>query len=847
MLSIRYYILLIFNIANIAVSQSQNTDTLSLNNNWKFAEKGQQNYYPAQVPGCIHNDLLSNKLIPEPFYTCNEKDLQWIETKTWTYSATFKVDEKLLQQQHIHLIAEGLDTYAKVFINDKLAIDADNMFRLWRKDVKNLLHQGENKIEIVFEPAVTKGKELASKLHYTLPGDEKVFVRKAQYQFGWDWGPRFVTCGIWQPIYLISWNDCSLEDVQFIQHSLNKKEAKIGFASRLYTDISQEFTIKISDATTKAVYTTQTLKVYKGISTSEIDFTIRNPILWWTHDLGEPHLYHFIVEVFLKDKCVGKRAMNVGLRTIEVVNEKDRDGESFYFKLNGIPVFMKGANYIPQDNFMSRVTADKYNDLLNIAVSNNMNMLRVWGGGNYEKDIFYNLCDAKGILVWQDFMFACAMYPGDDAFQDNCSREIDYQVKRLRNHPCIALWCGNNEMDEGWKNWEWQKQYHYSLADSAEIWYNYQKLFHQIIPDIIKTNDPDRFYWSSSPKYGWGREESYSKGDSHYWGVWWGMEPFDIYKKKVGRFVSEYGFQGFPDRITLGKVIDTNELRLNSDQMKCHEKHPTGFETIKTYMEREYKVPTNLDDYIYTSQLLQAYGIKTAIEAHRNAKPRCMGTLYWQLNDCWPVVSWSGVDYYHKPKALQYFVKKAYNDILVTLEQNGNDIEVRVNSDKMETINAELLLQLWDFNGIQITNQMKKITLNPNNNTFLYKVDKKNLPYDSSLSKHQFLYACINTNDTIVSENFLYFNNPKDLALLNPEITWRIDSLQGKFSIVLYGKKLAKNVFIRFDNSEVGEIALSDNYFDLLPFTPKQIFITSKQALETIKSHIRITSLFDIK
>lgn len=847
MYRVRNCFLLLFFFGCSKALFAQSADTIFLNTNWMFSENGQNAYFTAQVPGTVHADLFNNNLISDPFYDCNEKDLQWIESKSWVYSTTFRIDENLLSYQHIELIAEGLDTYAKVFINDKLVINANNMFRLWDAECKQYLQTGLNKITVVFESVVEKGKESASQLKYTLPSDERVFVRKAQYQFGWDWGGRFVGCGIWKPIYLKAWTDIDLIDVKFIQQSLDKNEAKINITSLINSAKTQEVIVKITDASSGKDYAIKNLKLINGANTVSVDFTIENPILWWTHDIGKPNLYHFNVSVFHKDKCLAKHDLKVGLRTIEVINDKDQFGESFYFKLNGKPIFIKGANYIPQDNFLNKVTPKTYNDLLDIAVNSNMNMLRVWGGGIYENDIFYNLCDEKGILIWQDFMFACAMYPGDSAFMKNTEEEIICQVKRLRNHPSIALWCGNNEIDEGWHNWGWQKQFNYSNADSTEIWNNYLALFHKLIPNVLKVQDESRFYWPSSPKYGWGREKSYSNGDSHYWGVWWGMEPFGIYKKKVGRFASEYGFQAFPEKSILLKVMEEKELFLESEALKCHEKHPRGFETIKTYMLREYNLPKNIDDYIYVSQLLQAYGIKTAIEAHRNAKPRCMGTLYWQFNDCWPVISWSGLDYYHNPKALQYFVKKAYNNLLLTFENNDSSIDVIVNSDKLESTKASLELKLVDFKGNVIWQEKKEVIIKENSCEITTKINTKALLADSSGFSSVVLYGCIKVDEELVSDNFLYFNKNKGLKLTEPEITYQIESLSGKFVLTIQNRNLAKNVFIRFDGCEGKENHLFDNFFDLLPSSKRQIIITSDRDLEFLKSHIRISSLVDCK
>ena len=404
------------------------------------------------------------------------------------------------------------------------------------------------------------------------------------------------------------------------------------------------------------------ITLQKGLNSYKTKLSVPDPKLWWPNGMGDQPLYQLDFQIE-SSNSVDSQNVIFGIRQIELVQQKDSIGESFYFKINGKPFFAKGANYIPQDNFPSRVPDEKYIQTIQTALDANMNMLRVWGGGIYEKDIFYDLCDQKGILVWQDFMFACTMYPGDSAFIENVRQEAIYQVKRLRNHPSIALWCGNNEVDEGWHNWGWQKALNYSASDSTEVWNNYLKIFEKILPEAVSLYSPYTPYIPSSPQNGWGRKESLTHGDAHYWGVWWGAEPFEIYEEKVGRFMSEYGFQGFPDLKTLDSCLLPEDRNLLSPALLNHQKHPRGMELIRTYMELEYKVPDEFEDYAYVSQLVQAYGIKKAIEAHRRAMPRCMGTLYWQLNDCWPVISWSSVDYYNRWKALHYFVRQAYQDV----------------------------------------------------------------------------------------------------------------------------------------------------------------------------------------
>ena len=499
--------------------------SVELNANWQFKKSGSNPYYPAVVPGTVHTDLLNNKLIKEPFYSDNEKSSQWIENENWEYFGKFTCDNIILKNKHIELSFEGLDTYAKIFLNGQQILECNNMFRSWHVDVKQYLKAGENTLQINFESAVKKGKAEATKLPYTLPGDEKVFTRKAQYQYGWDWGPRFVTCGIYKPLKLTYWNDVAVLSINPIIKNITDSIADIAFVVETKSDTTISGRLNINTYrgevnSAKLQYNNNyPLKLEKGINIDTFNYSIRNPKLWNSNGLGEAQLYGYDVNLKYNGIAINHYG-TLGLRTLELVQEKDSLGKSFYFKLNGKPVFMKGANYIPQDNFVSRITKLDYKKIIQMAKDANMNMLRVWGGGVYANDEFYKECDRNGILVWQDFMFACAMYPGDSAFVENVKQEVTEQIKRLRSHPSLALWCGNNEVDEGWQNWGWQKQYKYSKKDSAKIWNDYENLFHQVIPQIVKKQNPSVYYWPSSPSIGWGHRESLQQGDSHYWGVW---------------------------------------------------------------------------------------------------------------------------------------------------------------------------------------------------------------------------------------------------------------------------------------------------------------------------------------
>ena len=803
---------------------SQNSSRDLSSENWTFKKVTDSNWFSAKVPGTIHTDLFQNNLIPDPFFGANEKELQWIEKENWLYKTDFQITKDELENNTIELHFDGLDTYATIFLNDKEVLSADNMFRNWKIDVKNLLKIGKNTIEVHFESASKRGEEESQKLSYTLPEKERVFVRKAQYHFGWDWAPRFVTAGIWKKVHLKFWNKAKIENILYEQKLLNTEVAKMDFVFTITTAKSGKYQIRLGEKLFP-------FQLKKGQNTVKIPIEISNPILWWCNGLGVPHQYFFKFSLEQNGVIIDEKELKIGLRTIELVQEKDEKGKSFYFRLNGRPVFMKGANVIPPDSFLPRSTDSTYFSLVKQAKNANMNMLRVWGGGVYADDAFYEACDANGILVWQDFMFACAMYPGDNHFLENVKQEVIDNVIRLRNHPSIALWCGNNENDEGWHNWGWQKQLNYSKSDSTKIWNDYQKLFHELIPKTLDSLLPknENRYWPSSPSLGWGRKESLTQGDIHYWGVWWGKEPFEIYNQKVGRFVSEYGFQGMPSVETLQKVLSKEEMNFNSDAFKNHQKHPTGFETIREYMERDFVIPNKLEDFAYVSQLLQARGMKIAIEAHRRAMPYCMGTLYWQLNDCWPVTSWSSLDYYGNWKAFHYQVKKSYENLLISVKEENDSYKIVIVNDNLESISGNLKIQNIDFKGKLLLGESLKTEVKPNSSEVYYTLSKKDIlatDLKKSLLNIKFI------SDKKSTSTAFYFVKPKELALEKPTISiTKIDDL----TIEITSDVLAKNVYL----STEGNTHISDNFFDVLPNQVYKINL-SKPAEE-----IRIQSLFD--
>ncbi len=813
----------------------------NLNTGWQFRKATGSAWYPATVPGTVHTDLLNNKLIPNPFYGTNESKLQWIGKENWVYRTRFDIPDSIFKKRHISLTFNGLDTHATVTLNGKVILHADNMFRTWKVNVKSLLRRKANTMTILFRSPLEVNKTRFEKQAYPLPADNdrskikvSVYTRKAPYQFGWDWGPRFVTCGIWRPVEITAWNYVKINDFQIFQKKVTDTVALLEAVTDIRSDRAQVVSIQLFND--KKLLKERGVSVHKGQNKISLVFQIKNPKLWWTNGLGKPHLYRFTVQISGQRPHLDKKTVRFGIRTIEIVQKPDSAGKSFYIKLNGVPVFMKGANYIPQDNFLPRVTPQKYKSLILAAKKTGMNMLRVWGGGIYENNLFYDLCDENGILVWQEFMFACSFYPGDTAFLNNVRQEAIENVKRLRNHPCLALWCGNNEIRVAWDRWGYQKKYHYSKADSAKIFHDYLKLFHQLLPDVVREYDPGRFYWPSSPNSapkGWDQEAR--TGDMHYWGVWWGRKSFSAYETHVGRFMSEFGFQSFPAYSTIARFAPDSSLYLISPIMQAHNKNPDGYEIIKQYMQRNFRVPQNFRQYILVSQLLQAEGMKKAIEAYRRARPYCMGSLYWQLDDCWPVVSWSGIDYYGHWKVLQYKLKNLYAPVLVSPVYKNGILKVYLVSDLLKSRQVTLKIKLMDFYGKIIWQKQEGANMTANSSRIVFSTPFKTLLNNTKAKR--FLHVEVRQNDTLLAENNLFFAKTKYLALPKPQLIYKTIQQKGKFGVILSSKVFIKDVALLFP-ADSG--VFSDNYFVLLPNHPKTVWINLKNAQKVFRKQIKI-------
>ncbi len=817
---------------------------IPVHTDWQFREVGKDTWYSATVPGSVHTDLLNNKLIDDPFYRDNEQKLQWIGKTDWEYQTNFNATPNILAHDNIDLVFEGLDTYANVFVNDESLLNADNMFRTWRVDCKRLLRPGLNTLRIRFRSPINEISPLMTKLDYQLPAGndqgEKTspHTRKAPYQFGWDWGPRFVTSGVWRPVSLEAWNKARVDDLHILPRQVTAAAANLTAAVEVVANSETNATIIVDNLTDRSVAAKREVKLAPGSNRVALDFTIARPALWWPNGLGAHPLYTFKARLLINGQPLDAITTRTGLRSLELRQQPDASGKSFTFVINGVPVFAKGGNWIPADSFPTRISKAKYRQLLESVRDTNMNMLRVWGGGIYERNDFYELCDEMGILVWQDFMFGCSLYPGDQAFLDNVRQEAIDNVKRLRNHPSIVIWAGNNEIESGWFHWGWKDQF------PAKLWDDYLKLFYGVLPEVCSSLDPARPYWPSSPSSNLEDDnESQKMGDAHYWQVWHASLPFSEYEKQRPRFMSEYGFQSFPQLETVNTYTVPTDHDIKSPVMMAHQRHPRGNQLIREYMLREYPEPKDFESFLYVSQVLQAEGIKIGAEHLRRIMPHNMGSLYWQINDCWPVASWSSIDYTGRWKALQYYARRFYSEILVSPQEENGNLDVFVVSDRVQLAVAQLSLTLLDFNGSVLWSQRQDIEIASLKSRSYFTRPIKTLLAGKN-GREVFLLTEVFVGGKQVSSNQHFFEAYKDLNLPKPQIVADVVPVRGGFKVTVSADNFARAVYL----SAPGHTGFfADNYVDLIPGRKVEVeFRTGgKIALSDFRGALKIRSMAD--
>ena len=837
------------------ISSAQESRRIDLCGEWDFRQSGSEHWIKASVPGCVHTDLMSAGLIDDPFYGRNEKSIQWIGEKDWEYRKTFTISEADLLVSNMWVVLEGVDTYADISVNGLPVGTTDNMFRTWRFDISDKLKVGDNQLTIRFESVFRHDMPRYLDAPYRLmawPNNDQsdiwlsLYARKAGYHYGWDWGPRLITAGLHGSVYVESWNDWKIQSVFFKTLSLDKPSAKTGKARtadmqadiEVLSDMECDAFITISRGSQKVCGEKVVLK--KGLNSYKLPFTIRNPHLWWSNGLGKAHMEEFTVRV---DACGNTASLtdDIGIRTAEVIREDDDQGRKMTVRLNGYDVFCKGANWIPIDNFPHLRERKDYAYLLESASSSNMNMIRVWGGGLYESEDFYELCDSLGIMVWQDMAFACGMFPSDSAYLSSVKEEVKDNVRRLRNHPSLVLWCGNNENEISYFEWGWNR----TLTHDQRIDYEkgLKKLFYDVIPSTVDAEDGTRYYHPTSPVTGHSGVP-YSMGDAHMWSVWKGGWVEEYLKPhNIARFMSEYGFISYPDMFSMKKFIPEWDMYTGSPSMLAHHRayddttrDPNYSDnTICRYMNRYAWVPEKFEDYVYMTQWFQAEAVKVAMEAHRRAKPYCMGTLFWQLNDCWPVVSWSSIDYYGRWKALQYYSRRAYAPVLVSpyLAEDGT-VSVKVVSDRIEEFNGTLETYVMGFDGNIIKQTDVRCYVNAEGTKDVFRIESHELDGDT------FLYVRLVEDGILVSENIFFNRYPDEYARLKPNIRIEAVKTDDGIEMILSTDKLARCLYLYTDNEND---FFEDNYIDLIPGFSRRIFVKTDKDIEKFNTIINYQTL----
>ena len=754
----------------------------SLSGAWQLRQTGTDEWLAARVPGGVHTDLMAAGRIADPFLGDEELRVQWITERDWEYRRTFTVDAAVAAEEHLALVFDGLDTLAEVRLNGAQVGSADNMFRTWRWDVTGRLLPGENEISVTFASAVRYCAEHEAVRYLDRPRDANTlpggpYLRKAPCHFGWDWGPKLPNIGMWQDVRLEGRSVARLAGVRLSQ-KIEGGRARIGARAEVERTAGSvaplTATIRVHhpggrvDAVEAAIPA--------GQSAADLAIDVADPELWWPNGLGSQPLYRVEVELAAGDRRLDVETYQIGLRTLELRREPDEWGESFTFVVNGVPVFAKGSNWIPADSFPARVTPDQLDALLGAAASTNHNMIRIWGGGYYETETFYDLCDRYGILVWQDFMFACSVYPlTDPEFLANLEIETREQVRRLRHRACLALWCGNNEMERGWTIWGWDR------PENSDLKAAYLKYFSVTLAEWVAAEDAATPYWPSSPSSGRPLEAPIggNSGDEHEWIVWHALAPFSAYGHETYRFVSEFGFESLPAMATVAAFApNPADWNLGSPMLDHHQRCPVGNARILYYMAQQFRLPKDFASFVYLSQVLHAEAMRVGVEHWRRLRDRCSGALYWQLNDCWPVSSWASIDYFGRWKALQYATRRFYAPVLLSAEVEKDGVSIAVTNDGATPWRGEVRWSLERLGGEVVASRREAVQAAPVATTPVRLVPVSNQP-DPNVRRETILVAELWHDGVLAARSVTTFGPDKQLLLGRPNVEWSLAAETG--------------------------------------------------------------------
>lgn len=802
--------------------------TCTLNGTWQLSAGHRSlESVDMQIPGTVLSGLLAAGKIKDPFHRTNEDATRALFWKDYVFTRTFDVDEELLAQQHIVLVCEGLDTLAEISINGTFLAKTDNMHRTWKFQAKKLLHPGKNEIQIVFRSVLRFIEdypyEAHKKINYIPCGSMKgnQLLRKAHSMFGWDWGPQTIDAGIFRDIYLQGYSHARIEDIRI--HQQHAKNVSVQTSITLSESVpGQKLCVELSeDGADKPLQTKLCKTNADGVAA--VDFVIENPKLWWPNDYGDQPLY--IVRTTLLDEDetnLESITRRIGLRTLTISQEKDEWGNEFAFCVNGVKIFTRGGNYIPDDCLYTRITEKKLDYILESCRRAHFNCVRVWGGGYYPSDAFYDLCDEKGLIVWQDLMYACNVYDVTDAFAENCRQETYDNVRRLRHHASLGLWCGNNEIESAWDHWgDFQKETPYLRAD-------YIRLFEEVLPKAVQEADGETFYWHSSPSSGgcFDNPDDANRGDTHYWDVWHGQKPFTDYRKYFFRFCSEFGFQSFPCAKTVNSFTLEDDRNIFSRVMESHQKNDAANGKMLYYLSENLRYPKDLTHLLYASQVLQGMAIKYGVDHWRRNRGRCMGTLYWQINDDWPAPSWSSIDYFGRWKALHYMAQKFYAPHAVSMTLEDHRCHVYFSNESFETTEYSLTLSIRDLSG----NVLETYETKGNSPAFsAIETAVVDICSWEDQKDDVFLEAVIHTKDQKVLKDVETLVPYKYLNLKNPVISTEAEETNDAFILHISSDCFAPFVALDFDDADV---IFSDNFFHLTDKTVQDIIVKKEDILQ---------------
>ncbi len=829
---------------------------IALRGNWRLVHPERKIDVPANVPGSVFEELINHGIIPDPFYGMHENEMSWIYEAEWEYYVEFDLPFELSEDEDLSLTFQGIDTFATVYFNDEKIGIAKNMHREYDFPImsRELVRKRGNRLRICFQSAVNVARDQWEKEGAkqwssvdTLPG--VYFLRKAQYSFGWDWGPKLPDIGLWRGVYLKRLHSLRLEDFryqasyEYLQDIIDQANLKVSFdiAGFDYYD-SLSFSLSLIDPSgNRLIGKEGTIDNESMTRTLRVD----HPNLWWTHDLGEQPLYRLHLQLFHEETLHCESTLKIGLRDLQLNREKDQWGESFYFTLNGVKLFAKGANWVPPDSFIPRaIRQGKYPMLLQAARDANMNMIRVWGGGIYEEDLFYDLCDEMGLLVWQDFAFACAPLPNDPELVISIRQEAIDNIHRLRHHPSLCIWVGNNEIEEGWVHWGFEDHY----PEGKAI---YQAVFEEMLPGLVDQMDPDRPYWPSSPSSGGSFQDPQSphRGDSHYWKVWHDQYPFSSYREFPSRFMSEFGFESFPSMKTIRSFCPEDQMEMHSVIMEAHQKNPAGNQKILAYMQQRFRIPESFEQQAILSQITQAEAIEYGVEFWRRNRNdcRCMGSLYWQLNDCWPVASWSSIDYFGRWKALHYLAKRFYAPLFLSAQEETDKISLWITNDYPHRRKTQVRYGLYHADGRCLLADGLDIEAPSLASKKVWETGYDRLSTDDSPQELILFFEAYEGN-RIISKNARLLGVPKGFPLKDPGVSWELaqtDDSGFQFLITIEAQEIALYVWI--DTEQIDFVA-SDNFFPMKKGERREIEIHTNESVckERLQKEIRLSSLFHL-